>query len=65
MEINLEEEVVSEVSEGSIEGRSLNERKRKYNHKKTNSEVEALVEKNDDAEAEAETTASDLVTKKF
>ena len=52
MEINLEEAVLG--PEG--EGRSLNTRMRQYKHKKTNSEVESLFK--EDAEGEAETTAS-------
>jgi hypothetical protein len=43
MEINLEEAVIGTPIVHVKEGRSLKDRKKQYKHKKTNSEVEALV----------------------
>jgi hypothetical protein len=63
MEINLEEAVFGTPGDD----RSLSARMRQYRHKKTNSEVEVLCEKgeSDSGENEAETTASELVTKEL
>jgi hypothetical protein len=46
-----------------FEGRSLSMKKKQYKHKKSNSEIESLVKKTEEADVEAETTASDMIKK--
>ena len=51
MEINLEEAEIGSVKkeeEEETRGRSLSTRKKIYRHKKTNSEVESLVQKREE-----------------
>lgn len=67
MEINLEEADIGAVKSakgqnGEQEGRTLSHRKKQYKHKKTNSEVEALVATAEgNPNDEAETTAGELI----
>lgn len=50
MEINLEEAVIETPGTKAAGGRTLNDRKKQYKHKKTNSEVEALVVRDEHSE---------------